>query len=500
MTVNADTADFLINTEHPISSKHQRYPKSFLKLILLGFSLVGAPLIAALIYSAITIDSLAERSHETIYQATEITHGNRVLADEVLAMERSLRQAVILSDLSLLEGYIHSHEKFEKTAENFTKLPLHAEHQLLLEKMRLSELIIYREILKIKDSPDSLTILQTQIESFTKLLAAVEDFKNLGNILINRYANEMLETANQVRSNIEIQLLAVIPFVIFLAVMFSILITRPIKQIDEAIYSLGQGELLKPINVTGPQNLKQLGKRLDWLRRRLLKLEKQKNQFLRHISHELKTPLTAIREGADLLAEGVTGNLSKKQQLIADILHSSSLQLQKRIEDLLSYSAIQAAEAALVKQPISLSKILEDTLLNQNLSIMSKKLKIIRNHQDIVYECDAEKIQTIIDNLLSNAIKFSPPCSNIEIKISHDKKCVKLDIKDSGAGIHKLDRDKIFEPFYQGQSIPDTHVKGTGLGLSIAQEFALAHGGRIFLMNFPEPGSYFRLVLPMQNN
>ena len=131
---------------------------------------------------------------------------------------------------------------------------------------------------------------------------------------------------------------------------------------------------------------------------------------------------------------------------------------------------------------------------------MSKKLKIIRNHQDIVYECDAEKIQTIIDNLLSNAIKFSPPCSNIEIKISHDKKCVKLDIKDSGAGIHKLDRDKIFEPFYQGQSIPDTHVKGTGLGLSIAQEFALAHGGRIFLMNFPEPGSYFRLVLPMQNN
>ncbi|GJL74628.1 MAG TPA: HAMP domain-containing sensor histidine kinase [Nitrosomonas sp.] len=500
MTVNADTADFLINTEYPIPSKRQRYPKSFLKLILLGFSLVGAPLIAALIYIAITIDNLAERSHETIYQATEITHGNRVLADEVLAMERSLRQALILNDLSLLEGYIRSHEKFEETAKNFTKLPLHTEHHLLLEKMRLSELIIFREILKIKNTPESIPTLQAQIENFSKLLATVQDFRNLGNMLINHYANEMLETADQVRSNIEIQLLAVIPFVIFLAILFSILITRPIKQIDEAIYNLGQGELLKPINVTGPQNLKQLGKRLDWLRRRLLKLEKQKNQFLRHISHELKTPLTAIREGADLLAEGVTGNLSRKQQLIADILLSSSLQLQKRIEDLLSYSAIQVAETALVKQPVSLSKILDDTLQNQNLSIMSKKLKIIRNHQDIVYECDAEKIQTIVDNLLSNAIKFSPPCSKIEIKINHNKECVQLDVKDSGAGIHESDRDKIFEPFYQGRFIPDAHVMGTGLGLSIAQEFALAHGGRIFLINLAEPGSYFRLILPMQNN
>lgn len=495
MAICADAnTDRLTKPDYPVSTKRQSYSKSFLALILLCFSLVGAPLIAALINIAFAIDHLAERSSETIYQAAEISHGNRVLADEALAMERSLRQASILNDVSLLEGYFHSHEKFEKIAENFTQLPLRTEHQLLLEKMRLTELIIFREILKNEDSTEN---LQNQIESFTNLFNAIQDFTNSGNLLINQHVHGLLETASQVRSTVELHLLAVIPFVIFLAILFSILITRPIKQIDEAIYNLGQGELSKPINVTGPQNLKQLGKRLDWMRCRLLKLEKQKNQFLRHVSHELKTPLTAIREGADLLAEGVTGNLSKKQQSIADILHNSSLQLQKRIEDLLSYSAIQAAETALVKQPARLAKLLNDTLQKQNLSIMSKKLKIIRDCQDLVYECDIEKMQVIFDNLLSNAIKFSPPGSMIAMKMNHNQEHVQFDIKDSGVGIHDLDKDKIFEPFYQGQFVPDAHVKGTGLGLSIAQEFALAHGGRIFLKNHKETGAYFRLVLPL---
>ncbi|MCB1948249.1 MAG: HAMP domain-containing histidine kinase [Nitrosomonas sp.] len=505
MTIHADTVnavDTSARLNYLIPAKRQRYPKSFLKLILFGYSLVGIPLIASLIYIASTVDRLAEHGRETIYQATEITHGNRALADEVLAMERSVRQALILNDFSLLEGYIHSHDKFGKTAENFTRLlphtelSIYTEHKLLLEKLRLFEMTIYREILKNRDSPENLKI---QAESFEKLFDEVRNFASLGNALIGYYVNEMHETANQLRSNVEMQLLGVIPFVVALAIIFSILITRPIKQIDEAIYNLGHGKLLEPINVNGPQNLKQLGKRLDWLRRHLLKLEKQKNQFLRHVSHELKTPLTAIREGADLLAEGVTGNLSKKQQLIVDILHSSSLQLQKRIEDLLSYSAIQDAKTVLIKHPVSLSEIIDQTLQNQNLSILSKKLRILRNRADVICECDAEKIQTVIDNLLSNAIKFSPPCSIIEIKISHDRKDVMLDVIDAGVGVHHLDKDKIFEPFYQGRYKPDAHVKGTGLGLSIAQEFVRAHGGCIQLMDYANHGAHFRLVLPLRN-
>ena len=132
---------------------------------------------------------------------------------------------------------------------------------------------------------------------------------------------------------------------------------------------MGQGELSKVIRVDGPQDLVYFGERLDWMRRRLLK---RGTRFLQHVSHERKTPLTAMREGADLLAEGVVGELTEEQQRIARILHNNSVQLQRRIEDLLNYSALQAEKAALVKQKANLTKVLDAVLQDQNLIIMSK--------------------------------------------------------------------------------------------------------------------------------
>ena len=201
-------------------------------------------------------------------------------------------------------------------------------------------------------------------------------FSAVGYTLIEREVGEMQDMAGYARFTVGWQLLALIPFAILLAFIFSLRIAHPIRQIDEAIRTMGQGELFKAIRVDGPQDLEYFGERLDWMRRRLLKLEEQKTRFLQHVSHELKTPLTAMREGADLLAEGVAGELTEEQQRIARILHSNSIQFQRRIEDLLSYSALQTEKAALVKQEANLAKILDAVLQDQNLIIMSKGLRI----------------------------------------------------------------------------------------------------------------------------
>jgi two-component system sensor histidine kinase GlrK len=241
------------------------------------------------------------------------------------------------------------------------------------------------------------------------------------------------------------------------------------------------------------------GERLDWMRRRLLKLEEQKTRFLQHVSHELKTPLTAMREGADLLAEGVAGELSEEQQRIANILYSNSVQLQRRIEDLLSYSALQAEKAALVKTETNFAKILEAVLHDQHLIIMNKGLKIELSCPELEIECDEQKTKVIIDNLLSNAVKFSPSGGSISIWVSKGGDTVQLDIADSGSGVDEADRDRVFDPFYQGRRVLDSHVRGTGLGLSIAREYALAHGGNIELLPGAEAGAHFRLTLPIRD-
>ena len=483
-------------TDSTSASWLRRNPSSFLKLILLGFALVGLPLIIALINSALSIDRLADHSRKAVYQAAQIAHSSRALADEIAAMERAVRQTHILGDSSLLQGYFRAHHKFETTAAALLELSLHEEQKELLIKIQALETSIFQKLSIIRQSPEELRDL---IGNFATLRDSARTFSTLGYTLIEREVGEMQDMAGYARFTVGWQLLALIPFAILLAFMFSLRIARPIQQIDEAIRNMGQGKLSKAIRVDGPQDLVYFGERLDWMRRRLLKLEEQKTRFLQHVSHELKTPLTAMREGADLLVEGVTGELSEGQQRIARILHSNSVQLQRRIEDLLSYSALQTEKAALVKYKTNFGAILEAVLQDQNLAIMNKGLRIELSCPELMIDCDEQKIKTILDNLLSNAVKFSPQRGCISIRASKTDETIELHVLDTGAGIDEVDRDKVFEPFYQGRRTLDSPIRGTGLGLSIAREYALAHGGNIELIPQASSGAHFRLSLPIHD-
>ncbi len=496
MVVHGDTVKQESGTGAVSLSRLQRKPKSFLKLILFGFALVGLPLIIALINSAFSIDRLADQSRRAVYQAAKIAHGSRVLADEIAAMERAVRQTHILGDTSLLENYFRAHTKFESTAASLLELSLHTEQKQLLEQLQLLEAAIFRNVSAREQSTEE---LRDVVGKFVPLRDSARTFAAVGYALIEREVGEMQDMAGGARFTVGWQLLALIPFAILLAFMFSLRIAHPIRQIDEAIRTMGEGALFKPIRVDGPQDLRYLGERLDWLRRRLLKLEEQKTKFLQHVSHELKTPLTAMREGADLLAEGVTGELTEEQQRIANILYSNSVQLQRRIEDLLSYSALQTEKAALVRRQANLAKILDAVLQDQNLIIMSKGLRIEVSSPELIIGCDKQKIKVIVDNLLSNAVKFSPQGGCISIWTNKVDETVQLDILDAGAGVDEADREKVFEPFYQGRQVLDGHIKGTGLGLSIAREYALAHGGNIELVQQAGNGAHFRLTLPIRD-
>ncbi|MDN5935204.1 MAG: HAMP domain-containing histidine kinase [Nitrosospira sp.] len=474
----------------------RRKPKSFLELILLGFALVGLPLIIALINTAFSIAQLADQSRRAVYQAAQIAHGSRVLTDEIATMERAVRQTHILGDTSLLENYFRAHQKFESTAASLLELTPHTEQKQLLEQLLSLEASIFRKISAMEQSSGELSDV---VSNFVPLRDSARIFSAVGYALIEREVGEMQDMAGYARFTVGWQLLALIPFAILLAFIFSVRIARPIHQIDDAIRNMGQGELYKAIRVDGPQDLIYLGQRLDWMRRRLLKLEEQKTRFLQHVSHELKTPLTAIREGADLLAEGVTGELTAEQQRIANILRSNSVQLQRRIEDLLNYSALQTEKSALVKQQADLRKIVDAVLQDQNLMIMSKGLRIELSVPELIIDCDEQKIKIIVDNLLSNAVKFSPQDGCISIGASQAGETVHLDIVDAGAGVDDADGEKVFEPFYQGRRVLDNHIRGTGLGLSIAREYAFAHGGNMELIRHAGNGAHFRLTLPIRD-
>lgn len=470
------------------------YPKSFIKLIFIGFVLVALPLVFGLVNSMLSIDRLARQSQRVVYQAAEAAHGGRVLVDEVTAMERSVNQAVILNDASLLEGFERSHKQFVETAQNLATLPLEAEQIRRLQALIQAEAAIHQHVTQAA-TPEAASGV---VKDFLTLSESARQISVMGSAHIEREVEAMKNMANDALRIMQWQLLALIPVVIFLVSGFALLLARPIRQIDEAIRRMGQGDLSGSVIVEGPQDLGYLGERLDWMRQRLLNLEEQKSRFLRHLSHELKTPLTALREGAELLADGSMGKLSEEQHQVAEILRGNSLQLQRLIEDLLSYGTLQAGPSSLTLGPVRLRAVIEKVCNDQQLALLKKSIRSTVAGPAIEIQADEEKLRIIMDNLLSNAIKFSPEQGVIDFIVHREADCVRVDVIDQGPGIAPEDRAHVFEAFYQGRTAADGYVKGTGLGLSIAREYALAHRGQIDIVDDTERGAHFCLTLPLR--
>lgn len=469
------------------------YPRSFLTLLVIGFTLVALPLILALINTAVSVDQLSSRSQQAVYQAVQATQSSRRVSELLTAMERAARQMVILGDRSLLDAYGVAREQLTRTARQFGGLPFDVEQKRALDRILRGEAEIYKAL---SDPSAKTPELAETVQRFVDLGAEARIINARSNALIEREVEDMRTTAERAQRILFWQLLALIPVVVFLVVGFSILIARPIRQIDGAIRRLGGGQFAVPVVVSGPQDLEQLGERLEWMRRELLDLESQKNQFLRQVSHELKTPLTALREGAELLSEEAVGKLTPGQREITEILRHNSVQLQKLIEALLSFGASQFRKVTVDLEPVEIRQVVDRVLGDHSLALRSRGIALDVSVEDVMISADSEKLRVVLDNLVSNAVKFSPMGGVIRILGRVVGETVQIDVMDEGPGIPVSDRVRIFEPFYQGRDDGAGPVRGTGIGLSVVKEYVFGHGGSVEVVD-TRKGAHLRVRLPL---
>jgi two-component system, NtrC family, sensor histidine kinase GlrK len=281
-----------------------------------------------------------------------------------------------------------------------------------------------------------------------------------------------------------------------LAVGFSILISRPLRNIDRSIRKLGRGEFNEGILIKGPRDLRSLGERLDWLRRRLLELETHQSRFLRHVSHELKTPLTAVREGSELLNDRIVGEMSTQQIDIVRIIRDNTLSLQRLIEDLLSYQQHKTATQIKV-EAVEMQQVIERVVREHRLEMLSRVISVDVQGEAPMLLGDREQLRVVLDNLLSNAIKYTPRGGKVRIISSVDGAMAQIDIEDDGPGVALEEQERVFESFYRGDASTNGKIKGSGLGLAIVREYVLAHQGHVFVVEPGKPGGRFRVRLPL---
>jgi len=310
---------------------------------------------------------------------------------------------------------------------------------------------------------------------------------------VQRELQTLEGTVQATRRRLILLALALIPLTLLLAAVFSWMINRPIKQLKSSIQQLGLADLRPLPAISGPQDIVELGREIDWLRQRLQALEEQKLRFLRHVSHELKTPLASLREGVALLKDELAGSLNLRQRSIVGIMDSGSRDLQNRIEDLIRYSSMVRGAAPAPATPHALSDTLNTVLARQKLALDARRIEVVTAFAAPVLHTERGQLETILDNLLSNAVKSSPEGGRILVKSVAVEGSVEVWVCDQGDGIPEDERARVFEPFFQGARQPASTVRGSGLGLSIVRESLRAVGGDAEVIDHPPWSTCFRL-------
>ena len=477
------------------------YPRSLTNVILACFVLSAVPLVVALAELAFGLDSLAKRSQLSVREAEAASTASRELRDVTSKIERAVRQSIVLEDASLIDGYRKLDAQLDQTLIRGQSLPLSDEERAALKKLNGQRIVLAAAL---KNGIPEVSERPRLAESAADLADnAAQAAAMLGRVT-EREVVTLREMAAKTRENWPWFLGVAAATALLLAVGFSILISRPLRNIDRNIRKLGRGEFSESILIKGPRDLRSLGERLDWLRRRLLELETHQSRFLRHVSHELKTPLTPLRLHTQILMKTIRdkGHLqSLTEDKITRMVNSSDRQIQRLsqlVDDLLDISRINIGKLELRRETMDFSELVEEVLERYAGQMQEAGcLAELNNFGKVSGDWDRFRLEQVLINLLSNAIKYGRG-RPVTIDLGTRDNMVVFTMRDRGIGIAQEDQDRIFQRFERAVSA--THFGGLGLGLYIASEIVRAHGGMLRVQSVVAQGSTFTLELPLAND
>src|SRR3954470_19276603 len=239
------------------------YPRSFLALLLTGFMLVTIPLVGALGYAAWNTEKLAGLSRTAVFNASEAARASRSLVDRISAIERVAQQMAVLNDAELAVDYARVHRSFKQLADEIAELPLDDAQVAALNRTVEQEQSLYD---LLTDQPRRKFDKRVVTERMDGLIESAREVLAINNRIVDREVHRLRLKAEQAQRGLIVLAMLSTAVALSIALALTRYIARPISEIDGAIRQLGGADFSRPISVRGPEDLRYLGRRLDWLR------------------------------------------------------------------------------------------------------------------------------------------------------------------------------------------------------------------------------------------
>ena len=341
----------------------------------------------------------------------------------------------------------------------------------------------------------------------------------VGCVSISFSADPFMNRISGNKKYIFLYLLASLGIVLFLLFgMLRSFVLRPLNQLTSAANRIHEGDMAVRVSLEASEEWRRVGASFNQMveslsnqqeilknevkkavsdlaqaYEKLQRTEKYRSDFFSNITHELRTPITALKGAADLLGKKCTG---KDTLTYIGILNRNIEKLSRMVRDLLDCAKMESGELELEKGLDDLAEVIEDAILMVMPLAWDCNVKISyeASKEKILISFDRDRLEQAVSNLLSNAIKFSPEGSSIDVSVARKEGEVVVSVEDYGPGIPEDERDLVFRKFFRRYN--EKATEGMGLGLAIAKGIVEAHGGRIWISDPQHPGVILNISLP----
>ncbi|HEX6209471.1 MAG TPA: ATP-binding protein [Methylomirabilota bacterium] len=271
-------------------------------------------------------------------------------------------------------------------------------------------------------------------------------------------------------------------------------ITRSLRRLSAATTAVAAGSFREPIPVGGRDEVGVLARSFNAMAYRLRQHDELKEEFFATLSHELRSPITSVREAAHLLADGVPGPLTPKQARMVDIIRRSTDRLLRLVNQILDVSRLRAGVLPLERVPLDLDWLVGRAIDELRPQADEARVTLARERVGTRFTVigDEDRLVQVVVNLLANAVRFTPVGGRVTVRLVDAGPECEIQVEDTGVGIPSAELPHVFESYRQAHP----GKGGTGLGLAIVRGLVLAHGGRVTAESQEGKGSRFTVLLP----
>lgn len=414
----------------------------------------------------------------------------------------------VISNMVVSSGYLLNAEDEEVDREADEIAEIYQGRIMLVDQtlsivkdtygLETGKTVISTEVVQCFNGTDSKYV--NKLGEYVQLTMPIIDSatQQINGVIIMSFSTKNLRAISDTVTQKILLILSIFTILILLAaIMYSILLSSPLKQVTRSIHKITQGDMDAKIDMRGFSEISSISESFNQMIDVIQKQEKSRQEFVSNVSHELKTPLASMK----VLSDSLLSQEGMPEELYREFLGDITDEIERMtdiINDLLSMVKMDKDSAKMQITNSSINDLLE-TLLKRLRPIAAKRnIELVyESFRPVMADIDEVKLSMAFNNLIENAIKYNYDDGWVRVTLNADHKFFYVTVQDSGVGIPEDAQNNVFERFFRVDKARSRATGGTGLGLSLTRSAVLLHRGSIKLHSKEKEGTTFTVRIPL---